>query len=101
MGTWMYFNVFQYYQAGYGTAIAVVITVVAIVVSIPYVRPRPRSTRMSSSAESPRPRPCPTRVVAGDRPLPEARREAKGGIAADHRAGPGGALLDLPAGPCW
>ena len=29
MGTWMYFNVFQYYQAGYGTAIAVVITVVA------------------------------------------------------------------------
>ena len=38
MGTWMYFNVFQYYQAGYGTAIAVVITVVAIIVSIPYVR---------------------------------------------------------------
>jgi len=37
MGTWMYFNVFQYYQAGYGTAIAVVITVVAIAVSIPYV----------------------------------------------------------------
>jgi raffinose/stachyose/melibiose transport system permease protein len=38
MGTWMYFNVFQYYQAGYGTAIAVVITLVAIVVGIPYVR---------------------------------------------------------------
>ncbi len=38
MGTWMYFNVFQYYKAGYGTAIAVVITVVAIAVSIPYVR---------------------------------------------------------------
>ena len=37
MGTWMYANVFQYYQAGYGTAIAVVITVVALVVSIPYV----------------------------------------------------------------
>jgi raffinose/stachyose/melibiose transport system permease protein len=37
MGTWMYANVFQYYQAGYGTAIAVVITVIAIVVSIPYV----------------------------------------------------------------
>src|SRR4029453_16411707 len=37
MGTWMYFNVFQYYQAGYGTAIAVVITIVAIAVSIPYV----------------------------------------------------------------
>jgi raffinose/stachyose/melibiose transport system permease protein len=38
MGTWMYANVFQYYQAGYGTAIAVTITVVAIIVSIPYVR---------------------------------------------------------------
>jgi raffinose/stachyose/melibiose transport system permease protein len=38
MGTWMYANVFQYYQAGYGTAIAVAITVVAIIVSIPYVR---------------------------------------------------------------
>jgi ABC-type sugar transport system permease subunit len=37
MGTWMYFNVFQYYQAGYGTAIAVVITLVAIAASIPYV----------------------------------------------------------------
>jgi ABC-type sugar transport system permease subunit len=37
MGTWMYFNVFQYYHAGYGTAIAVVITIVAIAVSIPYV----------------------------------------------------------------
>jgi ABC-type sugar transport system permease subunit len=34
----MYANVFQYYQAGYGTAIAVAITVVAIIVSIPYVR---------------------------------------------------------------
>jgi raffinose/stachyose/melibiose transport system permease protein len=38
MGTWMYFNVFQYSQAGYGTAIAVVITVVAVAVSVPYVR---------------------------------------------------------------
>nr|WP_294696976.1 sugar ABC transporter permease [uncultured Friedmanniella sp.] len=38
MGTWMYANVFQYYQAGYGTAIAVFITVIAIIVSIPYVR---------------------------------------------------------------
>jgi raffinose/stachyose/melibiose transport system permease protein len=38
MGTWMYFNVFQYYQAGYGTAIAVVITLVAVAVGIPYVR---------------------------------------------------------------
>jgi len=37
MGTWMYANVFQYYQAGYGTAIAVVITLIAVAVSIPYV----------------------------------------------------------------
>lgn len=33
----MYFNVFQYYQAGYGAAIAVVITLVAVFVGIPYV----------------------------------------------------------------
>jgi ABC-type sugar transport system permease subunit len=38
MSTWMYFNVFQYNQAGYGTAIAVVITVAAILAGIPYVR---------------------------------------------------------------
>jgi raffinose/stachyose/melibiose transport system permease protein len=44
MGTWMYFNVFQYYQAGYGTAIAVVITLVAIAVGIPYVRSQTRET---------------------------------------------------------
>lgn len=37
-GTYMYFNVFQYQKAGYGTAIAVVITLVAIVAGIPYVR---------------------------------------------------------------
>jgi len=42
MGTWMYFNVFQYYHAGYGTAIAVVITLVAIAVGIPYVRSQTR-----------------------------------------------------------
>ncbi|GAA3161858.1 hypothetical protein GCM10020001_102810 [Nonomuraea salmonea] len=42
MGTWMYANVFQYYQTGYGTAIAVVITLVAIAVGIPYVRSQTR-----------------------------------------------------------
>jgi ABC-type sugar transport system permease subunit len=45
MGTWMYANVFQYYQAGYGTAIAVAITVVAIIVSIPYVRSQVKEHR--------------------------------------------------------
>jgi ABC-type sugar transport system permease subunit len=37
LGTWMFSNVFQYFNAGYGTAIAVVITIVALVVGIPYV----------------------------------------------------------------
>jgi len=41
-GTYMYFNVFQYYKAGYGMALAVAITLVAIVVSIPYVRSQVR-----------------------------------------------------------
>ena len=45
LGTWMYFNVFQYYNAGYGTAIAVVISLVAIAVGIPYVRSQTREDR--------------------------------------------------------
>lgn len=43
MGTWMYANVFQYFDAGYGTAIAVVITLVAVAVGIPYVRSQVRN----------------------------------------------------------
>jgi raffinose/stachyose/melibiose transport system permease protein len=42
LGTWMYFNVFQYYEAGYGTAIAVVITLIALAFGIPYVRSQTR-----------------------------------------------------------
>jgi raffinose/stachyose/melibiose transport system permease protein len=38
----MYFNVFQSYNFGYGTAIAVVITLVAVIVGIPYVRSQAR-----------------------------------------------------------
>lgn len=38
MGTWMYFNAFQYYHAGYGSAIAWVIAIITLVVAIPYVR---------------------------------------------------------------
>ena len=41
-GTYMYSNVFQYYRAGYGMALAVSITIVAIIVSIPYVRSQTR-----------------------------------------------------------
>ncbi|MFC6064114.1 carbohydrate ABC transporter permease [Streptomyces ochraceiscleroticus] len=37
LGTWMFFNVFAYYEAGYGAAIAVVTTLVAVLVGIPYV----------------------------------------------------------------
>jgi len=37
LGTWMYFQVFQYYHAGYGTAIAVFITALALAVGVPYV----------------------------------------------------------------
>ncbi|WP_345216720.1 sugar ABC transporter permease [Georgenia halophila] len=44
MGTWMYANVFQYFEAGYGTAIAVVITVVAVAVGTPYVRSQVRNS---------------------------------------------------------
>jgi raffinose/stachyose/melibiose transport system permease protein len=43
IGTYMYANVFQYYRAGYGMALAVSITIVAIIVSIPYVRSQTRS----------------------------------------------------------
>jgi raffinose/stachyose/melibiose transport system permease protein len=42
MGTWMYFNVFQSYGFGYGTAIAVVITLVSVIIGIPYVRSQAR-----------------------------------------------------------
>lgn len=38
MGTWMYFNAFQYYHAGYGAAIAWIIAIITLVVAIPYIR---------------------------------------------------------------
>jgi len=44
MGTWMYANVFQYFDAGYGTAIAVVITIVAVAVGTPFVRSQVRNS---------------------------------------------------------
>jgi len=37
LGTWMFVNVFQYFNAGYGTAMAVIITLAALVFGIPYV----------------------------------------------------------------
>jgi raffinose/stachyose/melibiose transport system permease protein len=44
LGTWMYFNAFQYYHAGYGAAIAWVIAAITLVMAIPYIR------RMSSDS---------------------------------------------------
>ena len=38
LGTWMYFNTFQYYHAGYGAAIAWVIAAITMVMAIPYIR---------------------------------------------------------------
>lgn len=38
LGTWMYFNAFQYYHAGYGAAIAWIIALITLVVAIPYIQ---------------------------------------------------------------
>lgn len=38
LGTWMYFQTFQYYNAGYGAALAWVIAIIVLVIAIPYIR---------------------------------------------------------------
>jgi raffinose/stachyose/melibiose transport system permease protein len=38
LGTWMYFQSFQYYHAGYGAAIAWVIAGIILILAIPYIR---------------------------------------------------------------
>lgn len=38
LGTWMYFQTFQYYEAGYGAAISWVIAAIVLIVAIPYIR---------------------------------------------------------------
>jgi ABC-type sugar transport system permease subunit len=38
LGTWMYFQSFQYYHAGYGAALAWLIAAIILVVAIPYIR---------------------------------------------------------------
>lgn len=43
LGTWMYFQSFQYYHAGYGAAIAWVIAAIILVIAIPYIRRMSRS----------------------------------------------------------
>jgi raffinose/stachyose/melibiose transport system permease protein len=37
LGTWMFVNVFQYFNAGYGTALAVLVTLAALAFGVPYV----------------------------------------------------------------
>jgi raffinose/stachyose/melibiose transport system permease protein len=38
LGTWMYFQTFQYYQAGYGAALSWIIGAIVLLVAIPYIR---------------------------------------------------------------
>jgi raffinose/stachyose/melibiose transport system permease protein len=38
LGTWMYFQTFQYYNTGYGSAIAWVIAAIILLLAIPYIR---------------------------------------------------------------
>lgn len=38
LGTWMYFQTFQYYNAGYGAAIAWVIAAIVMLIAVPYLR---------------------------------------------------------------
>jgi ABC-type sugar transport system permease subunit len=38
LGTWMYFQTFQYYNAGYGAALAWVIAIIVLVIAIPYIK---------------------------------------------------------------
>ena len=38
LASWMYFNTFQYYHAGYGSALAFAILIISLTVTIPYIR---------------------------------------------------------------
>jgi raffinose/stachyose/melibiose transport system permease protein len=38
LGTWMYFQSFQYYHSGYGAAIAWIIAAITLVMAIPYIQ---------------------------------------------------------------
>lgn len=38
LATWMYFNTFVYYKAGYGSAIAWILTILSMLLAIPYIR---------------------------------------------------------------
>lgn len=38
LGTWMYFNAFQYYKAGFGSALAWIIAIITMILAVPYIR---------------------------------------------------------------
>jgi raffinose/stachyose/melibiose transport system permease protein len=38
LGTWMYFQSFQYYNTGYGSAIAWIIALITLIMAIPYIQ---------------------------------------------------------------
>lgn len=38
LGTWMYFNTFVYYRAGFGSAIAWIMTAMSLIIVYPYIR---------------------------------------------------------------
>jgi len=38
LATWMYFNTFAYYKAGYGSAISWILTVLSVVIIYPYIK---------------------------------------------------------------
>lgn len=38
LGTWMYFQSFQYYNVGYGAALSWIIAAIVLVVAVPYIR---------------------------------------------------------------
>lgn len=44
VGTWMYTNVFTYYEMGYGTAMAVLVTLASIAIGIPYILSQTRAS---------------------------------------------------------
>ncbi|MCC5973082.1 MAG: sugar ABC transporter permease [Rubellimicrobium sp.] len=43
LGTWMYFQAFQFHNAGYGAALAWIIAAIVLVVAVPYIRRMSRS----------------------------------------------------------
>lgn len=38
LATWMYFNAFSYYKAGYGSTIAIILSILSMMIAIPYIR---------------------------------------------------------------